>query len=79
MSQKEVFILKVAHDKFTWNGGEIPYIKRYSDSNGILWLKEYGCMDGPLHPVQTEASKKAGERRIESTTVTIMLCDKINQ
>ena len=32
MSQKEV--LKVAQDKFTWNGGEIPYIGRYS---GLEW------------------------------------------
>ena len=49
------------------------------DSHGILWLKEYGCTDGPLHPVQMEASKKTGERPIESTTVIIMLCNKINQ
>ena len=34
VSQKEVLVLKVAHDKFTWNGGEIPYIGRYS---GLKW------------------------------------------
>ena len=34
MSQKEVFVLKAEHDKFTWNGGEIPYIGR---SSGIKW------------------------------------------
>ena len=37
MSQKQCHkkeVLKVAHDKFTWNDGEIPYIGRYS---GIEW------------------------------------------
>ena len=34
-TKKEVFeFLKIAHDKFTWNGGEIPYVGRYS---GLKW------------------------------------------
>ena len=30
--KREVFLngLKVTHDKFTWNGGEIAYVGRYS-------------------------------------------------
>ena len=31
-------VLKVAHDKFTWNGGGIPYVGRYS---GLSW-KTFG-------------------------------------
>ena len=35
------------------------------DSNGILWLKEYGCTDGPLHPVQVEAKKYGKATKFE--------------
>ena len=31
-------VLKVAHEKFTWSGGEIPHIGRYG---GHLW-KAFG-------------------------------------
>ena len=34
-------VLKVAHDKFTWNGDEIPFIGRWSElSWNTFWLRE---------------------------------------
>ena len=31
--------LKVAHDKFTWSGKEIPHIGSYGGHFGRFWLK----------------------------------------
>ena len=71
--------LKVAHDKFTWSGKEIPHIERYSGlSWNTFWLRELDAR--AEFPLSTgEGQEKTGERPIESTTVIIMLCDKINQ
>ena len=31
--RSDLKVLKVAHDKFTWSGGEIPHIGRYGGHN----------------------------------------------
>ena len=36
-------VLKVAHDKFTWSGGEIPHIGRYGGHKWHVWLLGVGC------------------------------------
>ena len=36
-------ILKVAHDKFNWNGREIPQIGIYGGCFGKPGLKDFGC------------------------------------
>ena len=36
-------ILKVAHDKFIWNGKEIPHIGIYGGHFGKAGFKDFGC------------------------------------
>ena len=36
-------ILKVAHDKFTWNGKEIPHIGIYGGRFGKTGFKDFLC------------------------------------
>ena len=36
-------VLKVAHDKFTWSGGEIPHVGKYGGHNCQTLVLEVGC------------------------------------
>ena len=36
-------ISKIAHDKFTWNGREIPHIGIYGGHFGKTGFKDFGC------------------------------------
>ena len=35
--------LKVAHEKFTWSGGEIPHIGRYGGHLWKVFCFSFGC------------------------------------
>ena len=46
-------ILKIAHEKFTWSGREIPHVGRYVDTNGKdFWLRELDAQE--VFPLNTE-------------------------
>ena len=36
-------VLKVAHEQFTWSGGEIPHIGRYGGHKWNFFGSRFGC------------------------------------
>ena len=41
--RSDLKVLKIAHDKFTWSGGEIPHIGRYGGHNWQTLVLGVGC------------------------------------
>ena len=69
-------ILKIAHDKFTWNGREIPHIGSYSGHFGKTGFKDFGCTSSIPAQYKWRLAKDWEARTRRAILVIIMLCNK---
>ena len=69
-------ILKVAHDKFIWNGREIPHIGSYSGQFGKTVFKDFGCTSGIPAQYKWRLAKDWEATTSRAILVIIILYDK---
>ena len=69
-------ILKIAHDKFTWNGREIPHIGSYSGHFRKTGLKDFECTSSILAQYKWSLAKDWEATTRRAILVIIMLCNK---
>ena len=69
-------VLKVAHDKFTWSGGEMPRIGRYGGHNWQTLVFGSWMHEQYFRSVQVKASNRLESDNQESSNCHNHACDR---